>query len=232
MPDQQAVVRFAVHGADDQAGTGLVDQDEVVVPATVDAAAPGADGEGAAVAAGQRLFRIAALDRVWIEAEVYERDLAHVKKGTAVEVTLAALPGQAKLAANWVLGELASALNTEQLDIAQSRVDAAALAGLLARVVDNTISGKIAKEVFAAMWAGDGSADAIIDQRGLRQITDDGALAAAIDAVLAQYPEQIAKYRGGDEKIFQFLIGQLMKATKGKANPAQLNALLKAKLAP
>jgi aspartyl-tRNA(Asn)/glutamyl-tRNA(Gln) amidotransferase subunit B len=147
------------------------------------------------------------------------------------ERMLAVLPGQAKLAANWVLGELASALNDAEIDIERSRVDASALAGLLARIADQTISGKIAKEVFAAMWAGEGSADAIIDARGLRQITDDGALAQAIDAVLAQYPEQIAKYRGGDEKIFQFLIGQLMKATKGKANPAQLNAMLKAKLA-
>ncbi len=146
------------------------------------------------------------------------------------EAMLVAFPGQAKLCANWVLGELASALNTDQLDIGQSRVDAVALAQLLARVVDSTISGKIAKDVFAAMWAGEGSADAVIDKRGLRQITDDGALAAAIDAIVAQFPEQVAKFKAGDEKIFQFLIGQLMKATKGKANPAQLNALLKQRL--
>ncbi len=146
------------------------------------------------------------------------------------EAMLVALPDQAKLCANWVLGELASALNTDQLDIGQSRVDAVALAQLLARVVDSTISGKIAKDVFAAMWAGEGSADAVIDARGLRQITDDGALAAAIDAIVAQFPEQVAKFKAGDEKIFQFLIGQLMKATKGKANPAQLNALLKQRL--
>ncbi|MDZ4813862.1 MAG: Asp-tRNA(Asn)/Glu-tRNA(Gln) amidotransferase subunit GatB [Pseudomonadota bacterium] len=146
------------------------------------------------------------------------------------EAMLIALPSQTKLCANWVLGELASALNTDQLDIGHSRVDAAALAQLLARVVDSTISGKIAKDVFAAMWAGEGSADAVIDARGLRQITDDGALTAAIDAVVAQFPEQVAKFKAGDEKIFQFLIGQLMKATKGKANPAQLNALLKQRL--
>jgi aspartyl-tRNA(Asn)/glutamyl-tRNA(Gln) amidotransferase subunit B len=146
------------------------------------------------------------------------------------EAMLALLPTQGKLCANWVLGELASVLNTDQIDVVCSKLDAAALAALLARIADNTISGKIAKDVFAAMWAGEGSADAIIDARGLRQITDDGALSAAIDMVIAQYPEQIAKYRAGDEKIFQFLIGQLMKATKGKANPAQLNALLKARL--
>lgn len=146
------------------------------------------------------------------------------------EQLLQVLPDQAKLCANWVLGELASALNTEQLAIEQSRVAAPALAQLLARIVDNTISGKIAKDVFAAQWAGEGSADAIIEARGLRQITDDSALIAAIDSVIAQFPEQIAKFRDGDEKIFQFLIGQLMKATKGKANPAQLNALLRQRL--
>ena len=146
------------------------------------------------------------------------------------ETLLAALPAQAKLAANWVLGELASALNSDQIDIEASRVDAHALAGLLARIADHTISGKIAKDVFAAMWAGEGSADAIIDARGLRQITDDSALTSAIDTLVAQFPEQIAKFKSGDEKIFQFLIGQLMKATKGKANPAQLNELLKTRL--
>ncbi len=146
------------------------------------------------------------------------------------ESMLQILPGQAKLCANWVLGELASALNEGQLNIEHSCVGAASLAGLLARIVDNTISGKIAKDVFAAMWSGEGSADAIIDARGLRQITDDSALTSAIDAVIAQFPEQIAKFKAGDEKIFQFLIGQLMKATKGKANPAQLNAMLKARL--
>ena len=146
------------------------------------------------------------------------------------EAVLAALPAQAKLAANWVLGELASALNSDQLDIEASRVDAHALGGLLARIADHTISGKIAKDVFAAMWAGEGSADQIIDARGLRQITDDSALTSAIDTLVAQFPEQIAKFKSGDEKIFQFLIGQLMKATKGKANPAQLNELLKTRL--
>jgi aspartyl-tRNA(Asn)/glutamyl-tRNA(Gln) amidotransferase subunit B len=146
------------------------------------------------------------------------------------ESMLQVLPAQAKLCANWVLGELASALNADQIAIEDSRVDASALAALLARIADQTISGKIAKDVFAAMWAGEGTADAIIDARGLRQITDDGALAGAIDALIAQFPEQIAKYRAGDEKIFQFLIGQLMKATKGKANPAQLNQMLKARL--
>ena len=146
------------------------------------------------------------------------------------EAVLAALPGQAKLAANWVNGELAAALNETQVEIAASRIAAADLAGLLARVVDGTISGKIAKDVFAAMWAGEGSADALIDAKGLRQISDSGALAAMLDDVLAQFPDQVAKYRGGDAKLFQFLVGQAMKATKGKANPAQVNELLRERL--
>ena len=146
------------------------------------------------------------------------------------EAVLAALPGQAKLAANWVNGELAAALNEAQADIGASRVAAADLAGLLARIHDGTISGKIAKDVFAAMWAGEGSADAIIDAKGLRQISDVGALAKMLDDVLAQFPEQVAKYRGGDAKLFQFLVGQAMKATRGKANPAQVNELLRERL--
>ena len=146
------------------------------------------------------------------------------------EAVLAALPGQAKLAANWVNGELAAALNEAQVDIGASRIAAADLAVLLARIVDATISGKIAKDVFAAMWAGEGSADAIIDAKGLRQISDTGALAAMLDEVLAQFPDQVAKYRAGDAKLFQFLVGQAMKATKGKANPAQVNELLRERL--
>ena len=146
------------------------------------------------------------------------------------EAVLAALPGQAKLAANWVNGELAAALNEAQTDIAVSRIAARDLAALLARIVDGTISGKIAKDVFAAMWAGEGSADAIIDAKGLRQISDTGAIAQMLDDVLAQFPEQVAKYRGGDAKLFQFLVGQAMKATKGKANPAQVNELLRERL--
>ncbi len=146
------------------------------------------------------------------------------------EAVLGALPGQAKLAANWVNGELAAALNESQIEITASRIGAVDLAALLARIVDGTISGKIAKDVFAAMWAGEGSADAIIDAKGLRQISDTGAIAQMLDDVLAQFPEQVAKYRGGDAKLFQFLVGQAMKATKGKANPAQVNELLRERL--
>ncbi|MBK6726256.1 MAG: Asp-tRNA(Asn)/Glu-tRNA(Gln) amidotransferase subunit GatB [Xanthomonadales bacterium] len=146
------------------------------------------------------------------------------------EAALAAAPGQAKLVANWINGELAAALNEAQTDITASRISATDLAALLARIIDGSISGKIAKDVFAAMWAGEGSADAIIDARGLRQISDSGAIGSMLDALLAQFPEQVAKYRAGDAKLFQFLIGQAMKATRGQANPAQVNALLRERL--
>ena len=136
----------------------------------------------------------------------------------------------AKLAANWVMGELSSALNRDNADIAASRVSPQQLSGLLARIVDQTISGKIAKEVFEAMWSDGKSADAIIEAQGLKQITDSGAIEGVIDAVIAANPKQLADYRSGKDKLFGFFVGQVMKATDGKANPAQLNELLKAKL--
>src|SRR6266404_907910 len=132
----------------------------------------------------------------------------------------------AKLAANWVMGELSSALNRDNIEITASRVTPAQLSGLLARIVDQTISGKIAKEVFEAMWSGGESADAIIEAKGLEQITDSGAIEGVIDA----NPKQLADYRSGKDKLFGFFVGQVMKATEGKANPAQLNELLKLKL--
>jgi aspartyl-tRNA(Asn)/glutamyl-tRNA(Gln) amidotransferase subunit B len=135
-----------------------------------------------------------------------------------------------KLCANWTTTDLLGGLNKLGKDIAQSPVPAAALAGLLKRIADNTISGKIAKEVFEAMLAGEGGADAIIDKKGLRQITDSGAIEKAVDEVLAKNPGQLAQYRGGKEALFGFFVGQAMKATGGKANPAELNRLLKEKL--
>ena len=147
------------------------------------------------------------------------------------ETVVRKLGGQPKLAANWVMGDLSGALNKDNLDIAQSRVSADALAGLLARIQDNTISGKIAKEVFEAMWAEGKGADAIIEAKGLKQITDTSAIEQAIDDVMAKNPGQLADYRSGKDKLFGFFVGQVMKATGGKANPAQLNDLLKKKLA-
>jgi aspartyl-tRNA(Asn)/glutamyl-tRNA(Gln) amidotransferase subunit B len=146
------------------------------------------------------------------------------------ETVVARLGGHAKLAANWVMGELSGALNRDNLDVAQSRVGAEALAGLLARIVDDTISGKIAKDVFEAMWGEGAAADAIIEARGLKQITDTSAIEQAIDEVMAKNPQQLADYRAGKDKLFGFFVGQVMKATQGKANPAQLNELLKRKL--
>ena len=136
----------------------------------------------------------------------------------------------AKLSANWVMGDLAASLNAENLDIADSRVDAKTLAGLVNRIADDTISGKIAKDVFIAMWNGEGDADAIIDAKGLKQITDPDALGKILDEVIAGNPTQLEQYRSGKDKLFGYFVGQAMKATKGKANPAEVNRLLKEKL--
>jgi aspartyl-tRNA(Asn)/glutamyl-tRNA(Gln) amidotransferase subunit B len=146
------------------------------------------------------------------------------------EAVVKVVGGEAKLAANWVMGDFSAALNKDNKEVAASPVDAAGLAGLLKRIQDNTISGKIAKEVFEAMWAGEGAADAIIDKKGLKQITDNSALERAIDAVMAANPAQLADYRSGKDKLFAFFVGQVMKATKGKANPQQVNDLLQRKL--
>jgi aspartyl-tRNA(Asn)/glutamyl-tRNA(Gln) amidotransferase subunit B len=146
------------------------------------------------------------------------------------EALVRALPQQPKLAANWVMGELSARLNRDDLDIARSPVDSTALAGLLARVADGTLSGKLAREVFDAMWEGQGSADRIIAARGLQQISDSGALERIVAAVLDANPAQVAEYRAGKEKAFNYLVGQAMKASKGKANPAQLSEILKRKL--
>jgi aspartyl-tRNA(Asn)/glutamyl-tRNA(Gln) amidotransferase subunit B len=143
------------------------------------------------------------------------------------EAAVAASGGLGKLAANWVTGELAGALNRDGRDIGESPVDAAALAGLLRRIEDSTLSGKLAKQVFEAMWSGAGSADAVIEQQGLRQITDTSAIEGIIREILEKNPKQLEQYRGGQEKLFGFFVGQVMKATQGKANPAQVNELLR-----
>ena len=136
----------------------------------------------------------------------------------------------AKLGANWMLGDLSAALNRNDLEIPQSRVLPNALGGLLARVVDKTLSGKMAKEVFDAMWAGEGSADEIIEKRGLKQISDSGAIEKIVDEVLAANAKQVEDYRSGKEKAFNSLVGQVMKVSKGKANPAQVNEVLRRRL--
>jgi aspartyl-tRNA(Asn)/glutamyl-tRNA(Gln) amidotransferase subunit B len=146
------------------------------------------------------------------------------------EAVLAASPIEPKTAANWVIGELSAALHRDEIDIGASRVAPRQLAALLVRIKDGTISGKIAKDVFDAIWAGEGDADAIIANRGLKQISDAGAIEAIVEQVLAANPSIVAEVRAGKEKAFNSLVGQVMKASRGKANPAQVNAILKEKL--
>ncbi|HAO31327.1 MAG TPA: Asp-tRNA(Asn)/Glu-tRNA(Gln) amidotransferase subunit GatB [Candidatus Competibacter sp.] len=150
--------------------------------------------------------------------------------GDYYEATVAALGGEPKLCANWVMGDLSALLNKDNRDIADSPVSPAQLAGLLRRIQDRTISGKIAKDVFEALWAGEGETDAIIERRGLKQITDTSAIEQVIDEVIAANPEQLAQYRAGKDKLFAFFVGQVMKASKGKANPQQVNESLERKL--
>ncbi|AAU90723.1 MULTISPECIES: Asp-tRNA(Asn)/Glu-tRNA(Gln) amidotransferase subunit GatB [Methylococcus] len=138
--------------------------------------------------------------------------------------------GDPKLCANWVMVELSGLLNKDGLEITASKIDAAGLASLVRRIADATISGKIAKQVLETMWNEGGSADDIIERQGLKQITDTGAIESIIDQIIAANPEQLAQYRAGKDKLFGFFVGQAMKATQGKANPAQLNELLKKKL--
>ena len=146
------------------------------------------------------------------------------------EEAAAATSARPQTVVNWVIGDLSGALNKEGIDIDFSRVSAEDLAGLIERIHDNTISGKIAKEVFDAMWAGEGTADEIIELRGLKQITDTSAIEAIVDEVIANNPSQVEEYRGGKDKLIGFFVGQVMKATGGKANPGAVNKLLKEKL--
>ncbi|MGC3986546.1 MAG: Asp-tRNA(Asn)/Glu-tRNA(Gln) amidotransferase subunit GatB [Pseudorhodoferax sp.] len=139
--------------------------------------------------------------------------------------------GQAKLASNWVMGEISRRLNAGELAIDQAPVSAAQLAALLGRIADNTISNNAARQVFDALWTGEGQdVDAVIEAKGLKQMNDDGALEAILDAVIAANPDNVAQFKAGKDKAFNALVGQAMKASKGKANPAQVNALLRKKL--
>jgi len=152
------------------------------------------------------------------------------KAGADYFEKVAELSGVPKLAANWFMGEVSASLNKNDLDIKECPVSAEMLAGMIKRIEDNTISGKIAKEVFEAMWAGDGDADTVIDKKGLKQITDSSAIEALVDEVIANNPGQAEEFRAGKEQLMGFFVGQVMKASKGKANPGQVNQLLKQKL--
>ncbi len=149
---------------------------------------------------------------------------------TYYEAVVKAVGGEPKACANWVLGELSALLNRLEAEADASPVPPASLAGLVRRVLDGTISGKSAKDVFAAMAAGEGEADAIIEAKGLKQVSDAGAIEAIVDEVLAANAKQVEDYRAGKEKAFHSLVGQVMKASRGKANPAQVNEILKRKL--
>ena len=162
----------------------------------------------------------ATLTSTWSMSEYFDRT-----------VTTAGGAASAKEVANWVTGDLSAKLNETGKDAAESTVGPAQLARLIALVRDGTISRKIAKDVFDAMWSGEGDADEIVAKRGLQQISDTGALEAVVAQVLAANPKQVEDYRAGKEKAFNSLVGQVMKATKGKANPAQVNEILKNKLA-
>ncbi|HRQ46495.1 MAG TPA: Asp-tRNA(Asn)/Glu-tRNA(Gln) amidotransferase subunit GatB, partial [Rhodocyclaceae bacterium] len=137
----------------------------------------------------------------------------------------------AKPCANWVMGDLAARINRAEIDIVESPVSATQLAGLIARIADDTISNNMARKVFDALWNGDGeSADAIIEGQGLKQVTDSGAIETMIDEVLTSNPKSVEEFRAGKEKAFNALVGQVMKASRGKANPAQVNDMLRRKL--
>jgi len=163
----------------------------------------------------------------------YDAALLTATRETATyfEAALGAWPQQPKLTANWIIGELSSRLNKDSMGIEQSPIAPAALVGLLRRIDDGTISGKIAKEVFERMWETGAGADQIIEQDDRRQISDTGEIERIVDAIISANQAQVTEYRAGKEKAFNFLVGQVMKASKGKANPAQVNEMLKKKLA-
>jgi aspartyl-tRNA(Asn)/glutamyl-tRNA(Gln) amidotransferase subunit B len=162
----------------------------------------------------------------------YDADVLTSQKSLAdyFEIMLKDNEKNAKLCANWVMGELSASLNKHQLDIENSPISANNLSQLIARIGDDTISGKIAKDIFKAMWEGEGSADDIIESKGLKQVTDTGAIEAIIDEIIANNAPQVEQFKSGNEKILGFFVGQAMKASQGKANPKLLNQLLREKL--
>ncbi len=162
----------------------------------------------------------------------YDADVLTSQKSLAdyFEATLKGNEKNVKLCANWVMGELSALLNKDQLEIEQSRVTAQNLSQLITRIGDDSISGKIAKDVFKAMWQGEGSADEIIQSKGLKQMSDTGAIEAIVDEIIANNAPQVEQFKSGNEKILGFFVGQAMKATQGKANPKLLNQLLRQKL--
>jgi aspartyl-tRNA(Asn)/glutamyl-tRNA(Gln) amidotransferase subunit B len=170
----------------------------------------------------QTALGLTAYDAAWLTEDPDLADYFEVVAGAA---------GDAKLAANWVMGDLSAALNRANVAITASPVAPHGLAALILRIKDDTLSSKTAKTVFEALWSGADDVDAVIEARGLRQVSDTGALEALVQQVVADNPAQVAQYRAGKDKVFGFFVGQIMKATQGTANPKQLNDLLKAALA-
>ena len=166
------------------------------------------------------------------ELSVYDAGVLTASQAAAdyFEAVSAQTVGSAKTVANWIRGDLAASLNRENLEIDASKVGPGELGALIDRIEDGTLSGKLAKDVFEALWAGEGTVDEIIEQRGLKQITDASAIETLVDEVIAANPEQVEQFRSGKDKVLGFLVGQVMKASQGKANPQQVNALLREKL--
>jgi aspartyl-tRNA(Asn)/glutamyl-tRNA(Gln) amidotransferase subunit B len=163
---------------------------------------------------------------------LYDASILTVSRESAdyFETVVKTSASDPKLCANWIMGDLAAFLNKHNLEITTSPVSAEQLSGLLCRISDNTISGKLAKQVFEGLWNGEGDADTVIEKYGLKQVTDSSAIEKVIDDVITANPKQLADYRSGKDKLFGFFVGQVMKLSKGKANPAQVNDLLKKKL--
>ncbi|MCB1581046.1 MAG: Asp-tRNA(Asn)/Glu-tRNA(Gln) amidotransferase subunit GatB [Rhodospirillales bacterium] len=161
---------------------------------------------------------------------LYDSSVLIAEQTRAAYYETVANDNDAKLAANWVINELLGILNKNETPLADSPVSAAQLAGLIGLISDNTISGKIAKDVFAEMYASGKDAAVIVEEKGLKQVTDTGAIEAVIDEVIAENPDNVAAYKGGKDKLFGFFVGQVMKKMQGKANPAAVNELLKRKL--
>ncbi|MFZ1765176.1 MAG: Asp-tRNA(Asn)/Glu-tRNA(Gln) amidotransferase subunit GatB [Candidatus Nitrotoga sp.] len=164
---------------------------------------------------------------------VYDADTLTSSREMAdfFEATLNEVPKEAKLCANWLMGDVSASLNREDRDIAQCPISPQQLGGMLKRIADGTISNAAAKEVFKILWSDGGNPDSIIETKGLKQMSDVGAMEAMVDEIIAANPAQVAEYRSGKEKVFGFFVGLAMKASKGKANPAQMNEILKRKLA-
>jgi aspartyl-tRNA(Asn)/glutamyl-tRNA(Gln) amidotransferase subunit B len=168
-----------------------------------------------------------------LDLSVYDADTLTSSREMAdfFEATLNEVPKEAKLCANWLMGDVSASLNREDRDIAQCPISPGQLGGMLKRIADGTISNAAAKEVFKILWSDGGNPDTIIETKGLKQMSDVGAMEAMVDEIIAANPAQVAEYRSGKEKVFGFFVGLAMKASKGKANPAQMNEILKRKLA-